>query len=145
MDAGTGRCLESHICGSFGPGKSKGSREGCRVPFKHKLANLLVDELRNKLLNQGEVEVNLLAGVCAVVEVAETGMPPSDILRRNLFCNVVLGAGVHASNGQHELLLVPRDELLPSGDLDWRVGGQVGVTQPSPLWPPGPDRCWATH
>jgi hypothetical protein len=125
-DAGTGCCLESHICGSFGLGKSMGSREGCRVSFKHKLANLLVDELRNKLLNQGEVVVDLLARVRAVVEVAETGMTSSDILRQNLFPDVVIGPGVHASSGRHELLLVPRDEILPGGDLDGRVGRQVG-------------------
>jgi hypothetical protein len=70
MDAGAGRCLESHICCSFGLGKSKGSRKGCRVPFKHKLANLFVDELGDKLLNPGEVVVDRLAGVRAVVEVA---------------------------------------------------------------------------
>jgi hypothetical protein len=120
-----GRCLESHICGCFGLGKSKGSREGCRVPFEHKLANLLVDELRNKLLNQGKVVVDLLAGVRAVVEVGETGMPSSDMLRRNL-SNVVLSAGVKASSSRHEFLLVPRDEILPGSDLDGRVGGQVG-------------------
>jgi hypothetical protein len=125
MDACTGRCLESHICCCFGLGKIKGSCEGCRVPFKHELANLLVDELHNKLFNQGKVVVDLLAGVRAVVEVTETGMPSSDILRRNLFCHIVLGAGVHTSSCRHELLLVPRNEVLPGGDLDGRVGGQA--------------------
>jgi hypothetical protein len=125
MDAGTGRCLESHICGCFGLGKSKGSRKGCRVPFEHKLelANLLVDELRNKLLNQGKVVVDLLTRVRAVVEVTETGMPSSDILRQNLFRVVVLCPGVQASSCLHELLLVPRDEVPPAGDLDGWVGG----------------------
>jgi hypothetical protein len=60
-------------------------KKGCRVPFKHKLANLLIDELGDKLLDQGEVVVDLLAGVRAVVEIAETSMPSSDIFRQNLF------------------------------------------------------------
>jgi hypothetical protein len=95
-------------------------------PFKHKLANLLVDELRNKLINQGKVVVNLLAGVRAVVDVPKMGMPSYDILRRNLFRDVVLGAGVHASSCRHEILLVPCDEVLLGGDLEGWVGGQVG-------------------
>jgi hypothetical protein len=80
MDAGARRCLESHVCGGFGLGKSKGSCEGCRVPFKHELAHLLVDELSNKLFNQGMVVVDLLAGVRAVVEVVKTGMLSPDVL-----------------------------------------------------------------
>jgi hypothetical protein len=82
--------------------------------------------LGNKLLNQGEVVVDLLAGVRAVVEVAETSMPSSDILRQNLFHDVVLSAGVHASSGRYELKLVPCHEILPGGNLDGRVGGQLG-------------------
>jgi hypothetical protein len=126
MDAGAGSCLESHVCCSFGLGKSKGSCKGCRVPFKHEFADLLVDELGNKLLDQGEVVVDLLTRVRTVVEVAETNMPSSDVFRRNLFCDVVLGVGVHASGGRHELLLVLCYEVLPGGYLDGRVGGQVG-------------------
>jgi hypothetical protein len=80
MYASARRGLESHVRGSFGLGKSKGSCKGCRVSFKHELAHLLFDELRNKLFNQGKVVVDLLAGVRAVVEVAETGMPSSDVL-----------------------------------------------------------------
>jgi hypothetical protein len=69
MDAGARRGLESHVGGGLGLGKSKGSTKSCRVPFKHKLAHLLVDELSNKLFNQGKVVVDLFAGIGAVVEV----------------------------------------------------------------------------
>jgi hypothetical protein len=48
-------------------------------------------------------------------------MLSSDILRQNLFHNVVLGAGVHASSSRHELLLVPCNEVLPGGDLDGQL------------------------
>jgi hypothetical protein len=126
MDAGARRGLESHVGGGFGLGKSKGSSKSCRLPFKHKLAHLLVDKLSNELFNQGKVVVDLFARVRAVVEVAEMGMPSSDVLRRDLFSYVVLCAGVHASSCRHKLLLIPRDEVLPGGDLDRRVGGQVG-------------------
>jgi hypothetical protein len=84
----------------------------------HKLAHLLVDELGDKLLNQGEVVVDLLAGVRSVVEVAETCMPSSDIFRRNLLRDVVLCAGVHSCRGRHELLLVSCNEVLPGSHLD---------------------------
>jgi hypothetical protein len=80
MDAGARRGLESHVCGVFGLGKSKGSCKGCRIPFKNDLAHLLVDELCNKLFNQGKVVVDLLAGVRAVVEVVVTGMPSPNVL-----------------------------------------------------------------
>jgi hypothetical protein len=80
MDAGARRGLESYVGGCFGLGKSKGTSKSCRVPFKHKLAHLLVDELSNELFNQGNVVVNLFAGVRAVVEVAKTSMPSSDVL-----------------------------------------------------------------
>jgi hypothetical protein len=133
MEAGAGSGLESYVCCSFGLGKSKVSCKGCRVPFKHKLANLLVDELGNKFLNQGYVVVELLDGVRAVVEVAETSMPSSDVFRRNLLRNVVLCAGVHASGGQHELLLVPCDEVLCqvvtwTGGLAARLATYTGTT-----------------
>jgi hypothetical protein len=126
MDAGARSCLESHVCVGFGLVKSKGSCEGSRVPFKQELAHLLVDELRNKLFHQGKVVVDLLAGVRAVVEVTKTGMLSSDVLRRDLFSYIVLCAEVHASGCWHKLLLVPRDENLPGGDQDRRVGGRVG-------------------
>jgi hypothetical protein len=53
-------------------------------------------------------------------------MPSSDVLRRDLFCNIALSAGVHASSCRHELLLEPCNEVLPGGDLEGQVGGQVG-------------------
>jgi hypothetical protein len=80
MDAGARRGLESHVRGGLGLGKSNGSSKSYRVPFKHKLAHLLVDELSNKLFNHGKVVVDLFAGVRAVVEVAKTSMPSSNVL-----------------------------------------------------------------
>jgi hypothetical protein len=51
-----------------------GSCKGSRVPFKHKL---VIDEQGDKLLDQGEVVVDLFARVRPVVEVAEMCMPSS--------------------------------------------------------------------
>jgi hypothetical protein len=72
--------FERHVGGGLSLGKSKGCSKSCRIPFKHKLAHLLVDELGNKLFNQGKVVVDFFARIRAVVEVAKTGMPSSDVL-----------------------------------------------------------------
>jgi hypothetical protein len=126
VDVNARRGFERHVGGGLGLGKSEGRGERRRVPLKHKLAHLLIDELGNELLDQGKVVVNLFAGICAVVDVSEAGMLSSDVLQGDLLGDVVLCAGVDASSRRHELLLVPCDQVLPGGDLDRRVGGQVG-------------------
>jgi hypothetical protein len=118
--------FERHVSGGLGLGKSEGRSKRRRVPLKHKLAHLLIDELGNELLDQGKVVVDLFAGIRAVVEVSEAGMPSSDVFRGDLLGDVVLCAGVDACSRRHELILVPCDQVLPGGDLDRRVGGQVG-------------------
>jgi hypothetical protein len=80
VDVNAGRGFECHVGGSLGLGKSKGRGKPCRVPLKHKLAHLLIDELGNELLDQGKFVVDLFAGIRAVVEVSEAGMPSSDVL-----------------------------------------------------------------
>jgi hypothetical protein len=62
MDAGARRGLKCHIDGGFGLGKSKGSSKSCRVPFKHKLAHLLVDELSNEISIRGRLLSTSLPG-----------------------------------------------------------------------------------
>jgi hypothetical protein len=92
MDVSARRGFERHVGGGLSLGKSEGCSKSCRVPFEHKLAHLLVDELCNKLFNQGKVVVDFFARIRAVVEVAKTGMPSSDVLRRDLFSEVTRGS-----------------------------------------------------
>jgi hypothetical protein len=80
MDASARSGFERHVGGGLSLGKSEGCSKSCRVPFKHELAHLVVDELGNKLFNQGKVVVNFFTGIRAVVEVAKTGVPSSDVL-----------------------------------------------------------------
>jgi hypothetical protein len=80
MDATARRGLEHYIGCRFGLGKTEGLRKRCRVPYKHKLAYIPVDELSPKLLNQEMVVIELLAGLRTAIEVAELCMPSSHIL-----------------------------------------------------------------
>jgi hypothetical protein len=80
VDVGARHGFERHVRGGFGLGKGEGRGESWRVPFKHELAHLFIDELGDELLDQGEVVVDLFAGIRAVVEVSEAGVPSSYIL-----------------------------------------------------------------
>jgi hypothetical protein len=66
VDVSVRRGFERHVGGGLGLGKGEGRGERRRVPFKHELAYLLIDELGKKLLGQGEVVVDLFAWVRAV-------------------------------------------------------------------------------
>jgi hypothetical protein len=80
MDASARNGFEHHVGGGLSLGKSKVCRKSCRVPFKQELAHFLVDKLGYKLFNQGKVVVDFFAGIRAVLEVAKTGAPSSDVL-----------------------------------------------------------------
>jgi hypothetical protein len=53
-------------------------------------------------------------------------MPSFNIFGQNLFCNVVLCGGLQSCGSPHELLLLPRMEILPGSQQDGWDGGQVG-------------------
>jgi hypothetical protein len=80
MDVSANSGFERHVGGGLSLGKSEGCSKSCGIPFEHELAHLLVDELGNKLFNQGKVVVDFFAGIRAAVEVAKTGVPSSDVL-----------------------------------------------------------------
>jgi hypothetical protein len=88
VNVGARSGFERHVRGGLSLGKSEGCSKSCRVPFKQELANLLANELCNELFNQGKVVVNFFARIRAVVEVAKTGMPSSDVLGRDFISDV---------------------------------------------------------
>jgi hypothetical protein len=80
VDVNAGHGFERHVGGGLSLGKSEGCGKSCRVPFKHELAHLLVDELVKELLDQGKVVVDFFARIRTVVEVLKMSMPSSDVL-----------------------------------------------------------------
>jgi hypothetical protein len=98
VDVGARCGLECHVGGGFGLGKGEGRGERRRVPFEHKLAHLLIDELGDKLLDQGEVVVDFFAWIRTVVEVSEAGMSSSHILEIMRFLRHPF-YGIHRAKG----------------------------------------------
>jgi hypothetical protein len=61
MDVNARSSFERHVGGGLSLGKSEGCGKSCRIPFEHKFAHLLVDELGNGLFNQGKAVVDFFA------------------------------------------------------------------------------------